>query len=233
MGPFQRTTEHRRCKNVAEPVTNLATVLELLGLIQDNHLPLTSIGISRYIRVPQSPSYSLQITTSRWDRNILRLYAFQDAGDFSQFFGGLIEGAEGTYVTGLSPYRIARTVLTMVSSSIVVAVFFAISLALSGLWPVPGHHQATFWTGFMNRLAWAFSPLFLGGFFPGLCNPQMMRDWRIHRYFLVLGLLPFIIANVAFPYVVGTDTHFKASCHCRMGVSINGGTPWYPKMDGS
>lgn len=47
--------------------------------------------------------------------------AAQDAGDFSQFFGGLIEGAEGTYVTGLSPYRIARTVLTMVSSSIVVA----------------------------------------------------------------------------------------------------------------
>ena len=100
----------------------------------------------------------------------------------------------------------------MVSSSIVVAVFFAISLALSGLWPVPGHMQATFWTGFMNRLAWAFSPLFLGGFFPGLCNPQMMRDWQIHRYFLVLGLLPFIIANVAFPYVVGTDSHFKASC---------------------
>lgn len=135
--------------------------------------------------------------------------AAQDAGDFSQFFEGLSEGAEGTCVTGLSPYRIARSVLTIVSSSIVVAVFFAISLALSGLWPVPGHQQATFWTGFMNRLAWAFSPFFLGSFFPGCCNPRLMRNWRIHRYFLIISLLPFIIADVAFPYIVGADTHFK------------------------
>ena len=33
----------------------------------------------------------------------------------------------------------------------------------------PGHQDSSFWGGFMNRCIWAFSPAFLGSFFPGLC----------------------------------------------------------------
>eukprot|EP00438_Fugacium_kawagutii_P011879 Skav219160 [mRNA] locus=scaffold648:69607:71643:- [translate_table: standard] len=134
----------------------------------------------------------------------------QDSADFSQFFGGL--AAEGAFMAGLSVWRMVQTLLTVVLSSVIVAIFFATSLVLSGIWAVPGHEEATFGKGFMNRIAWALSPVFLGGFFPGLCNPSMMLNWRIHRYFIVISLLPFIIADVAFPYVVGTDSHFKVSC---------------------
>eukprot|EP00438_Fugacium_kawagutii_P020443 Skav233820 [mRNA] locus=scaffold5904:101738:103764:+ [translate_table: standard] len=135
----------------------------------------------------------------------------QDAKDFSHFFGGLAEGSEGAYIAGLSCRRMTHTLLTVQLSTVVVASFFAVSLVLSGIWAVPGHEEATFWKGFMNRIAWAFSPVFLGGFFPGLCNPVMMLNWRIHRYFIIISLLPFIIADVAFPYIVGTDSHFKVS----------------------
>ena len=57
---------------------------------------------------------------------------------------------------------------------------FTISLALSAIWAVPGHEQlgkslklqmklprqATPFKGLMNRIIWAASPAFLGGFFP-------------------------------------------------------------------
>ena len=133
----------------------------------------------------------------------------QDPGDFSQFFGGLAQGSEDAYMAGLSCWRLIQTVLTVHLSSVIVGLFFAISLASSGIWPVPGHKQATLWTGFLNRLVWSLSPVFLGGFFPGFCDPELMWNWRVHRYFLIISLLPFILADVAFPYIVGTDTHLK------------------------
>ena len=114
-------------------------------------------------------------------------------------------------MAGLSCWRLIQTVLTVHLSSVIVGLFFAISLASSGIWPVPGHKQATLWTGFLNRLVWSLSPVFLGGFFPGFCDPELMWNWRVHRYFLIISLLPFILADVAFPYIVGTDTHLKVS----------------------
>lgn len=135
----------------------------------------------------------------------------EDPGDFSQFFGGLAQGSEDAYMAGLSCWRLIQTILTVHLSSVIVGLFFAISLASSGIWPVPGHKQATLWTGFLNRLVWSLSPVFLGGFFPGLCDPELMWNWRVHRYFLIISLLPFILADVAFPYIVGTDTHLKVS----------------------
>lgn len=135
----------------------------------------------------------------------------KDPGDFSQFFGGLAQGSEDAYMAGLSCWRLIQTVLTVHLSSVIVGLFFAISLASSGIWPVPGHKQATLWTGFLNRLVWSLSPVFLGGFFPGFCDPELMWNWRVHRYFLIISLLPFILADVAFPYIVGTDTHLKVS----------------------
>ena len=135
----------------------------------------------------------------------------EDPDDFSQFFGGLAQGSEDDYMAGLSCWRLIQTILTVHVSSVMVGLFFAISLASSGIWPVPGHKQATLWTGLLNRLVWSLSPVFLGGFFPGFCSPELMRNWRVHRYFVIISLLPFILADVAFPYIVGTDTHLKVS----------------------
>ena len=59
--------------------------------------------------------------------------------------------------------------------------------------------------GFLNRLVWAFSPCFLGSCFPGLYNPKVITDWRCHAFFVRVSLLPFVISNVSFPYVAGTD----------------------------
>ena len=36
-----------------------------------------------------------------------------------------------------------------------------------------------------------------------------MLDWRNHLFFLSVSLTPFVIADVAFPYVVGSDTDFE------------------------
>ena len=37
-----------------------------------------------------------------------------------------------------------------------------------------------------------------------LGNPDLMCDWRNHLFFLSVSLTPFVIADVAFPYVVGS-----------------------------
>ena len=61
----------------------------------------------------------------------------------------------------------------------------------------------------MNRVIWAVSPCFLGSFFPGLCTPARMTSYKAHLFFITVSLIPFIVADVAFPYVVGADTKFK------------------------
>lgn len=63
--------------------------------------------------------------------------------------------------------------------------------------------------GILNRFIWALSPAFLGGYFPGMCSPDMLTDWRVHVFFLIVSLTPFVLADVAFPYVVGSDTELK------------------------
>ena len=107
---------------------------------------------------------------------------------------------------GGKAHRLAHLIGTSLCSAFLVAMCFTASLTLSGLWPVPGHANANFWTGLLNRFVWAISPCFLGGFFPGLCNPTLLADRRCHLFFLKVSLLPFIIANVSFPYVAGTES---------------------------
>jgi len=102
-----------------------------------------------------------------------------------------------------------KVILTGLSSSIIAGSFFTVSLILSAIWAVPGHSKATDAGGFMNRVIWAVSPCFLGSFFPGLCTPKRMTSYKAHLFFITVSLIPFIVADVAFPYVVGTDTKFK------------------------
>lgn len=104
---------------------------------------------------------------------------------------------------------LVKVIISGVISAILAGCFSSLSLALSAMWAVPGHQNSTFWAGFLNRCIWAFSPAFLGSFFPGLCNPDLMLDWRNHLFFLAVSLTPFAIADVAFPYVVGSDTDFE------------------------
>ena len=133
----------------------------------------------------------------------------QQAPDFSVFLGGLPEGGEDACMAGLPMMRVARLVVSMLLASLTAGFFSAAGLVLSAFWAVPGHEQATVWDGFCNRMAWALSPILLGGFFPGLCTPGVMTDWRIHLYFILISLTPFVIADVAFPYIVGSDAHWK------------------------
>ncbi|CAK9056003.1 unnamed protein product [Durusdinium trenchii] len=100
-------------------------------------------------------------------------------------------------------------ILSGLASALIAGLFSALSLAISGIWAVPGHSQANSLDGFLNRLGWSLSPFFLGSYFPCLFVPEMMTDWRMHIFFLAVSLTPFVIADVAFPYVVGTDTDFK------------------------
>jgi len=104
---------------------------------------------------------------------------------------------------------LVKVIISGLISAILAGCFSSLSLALSAIWAVPGHQDSSFWGGFMNRCIWAFSPAFLGSFFPGLCNPELMLDWRNHLFFLSVSLTPFVIADVAFPYVVGSDTNFE------------------------
>lgn len=108
-----------------------------------------------------------------------------------------------------SSFRLIRIILGGLCSSFVAGSFSAFALIISGIWAVPGHKDASFLDGLMNRLVWSISPCFLGSFFPGIGHPDLMRDWRSHRFFVLVSLVPFIIADVLFPYVVGTDTDFK------------------------
>lgn len=108
----------------------------------------------------------------------------------------------------ISVLRLLQVMFSEILSALIAGGFSSISLALSAIWAVPGHEEATFWGGFMNRVIWAVSPAFLGSFFPGLCNPDLMCDWRNHMFFLIVSLTPFVIADVAYPYVVGSETDF-------------------------
>ncbi|CAK9064296.1 unnamed protein product [Durusdinium trenchii] len=139
-----------------------------------------------------------QNITSTWSSTKVEA---DDSGNF-YFFGQPLP-------PGRACRRILQVILTGLSSSLICGGFFTVSLALSGLWAVPGHRDASsFWSGFMNRMVWSLSPCFLGAFFPGLCNPETM-DWESHGFFLLVSLVPFIICDVLFPYLVGTDSHFK------------------------
>ena len=149
---------------------------------------------------------SILIDTSK--RSQVTILA-QQAPEFWEFFGGLPEGGEDACMAGLPMMRVARLVVSMLFASVIAGSFFAAGLVLSAFWAVPSHEQATFWDGFCNRMAWALSPILLGGFFPGLCTPGVMTDRRIHLYFITISLTPFVIADVAFPYIVGSDAHWK------------------------
>eukprot|EP00913_Durusdinium_trenchii_P036018 g33700.t1 len=119
-------------------------------------------------------------------------------------------------------------ILSGLASALIAGLFSALSLAISGIWAVPGHSQANSLDGFLNRLGWSLSPFFLGSYFPCLFVPEMMTDWRMHIFFLAVSLTPFVIADVAFPYVVGTDTDFKiwfstsfwptTTCECLLPI---------------
>ena len=112
-------------------------------------------------------------------------------------------------------WRVAQLVGTGLCSAFLVSICFTASLAASGLWPVPGHKSASFWGGFLNRLVWALSPCFLGSFFPGLCNPTLMTKRSCQVFFLLVSLVPFVIANISFPYAVGTENEgivFFSTC---------------------
>jgi len=105
--------------------------------------------------------------------------------------------------------RLVQIVLGGLCSALIAGLFSTFSLVISGLWAVPGHQDASFVDGLLNRLVWSISPCFLGAFFPAVGYPDFMTDWKSHRFFVSVSLVPFIIADVLFPYVVGTDSDFK------------------------
>ena len=110
---------------------------------------------------------------------------------------------------GSKSLRLTQLVLGGLCSALIAGLFSTLSLVISGLWAVPGHQDASFVDGLLNRLVWSISPCFLGAFFPAVGYPDFMTDWRSHRFFVLVSLVPFIIADVLFPYVVGTDSNFK------------------------
>ena len=110
---------------------------------------------------------------------------------------------------GSKSLRLVQIVLGGLCSALIAGLFSTFSLVISGLWAVPGHQDASFVDGLLNRLVWSISPCFLGAFFPAVGYPDFMTDWKSHRFFVSVSLVPFIIADVLFPYVVGTDSDFK------------------------
>ena len=110
---------------------------------------------------------------------------------------------------GSKSLRLIQIVLGGLCSALVAGLFSTFSLVISGIWAVPGHQDASFVEGLLNRLVWSISPCFLGAFFPAVGHPDFMTDWRSHRFFVSVSLVPFIIADVLFPYVVGTDSNWK------------------------
>ena len=37
----------------------------------------------------------------------------------------------------------------------------------------------------------------------------MITNWRVHLYFILISLVPFVLADVSFPYIIGSDQHWK------------------------
>ena len=110
---------------------------------------------------------------------------------------------------GSKSLRLVQIVLGGLCSALIAGLFSTFSLVISGLWAVPGHQDASFVDGLLNRLVWSISPCFLGAFFPAVGHPDFMTDWKSHRFFVSVSLVPFIIADVLFPYVAGTDSNLK------------------------